>query len=89
MGVIAAVLHRVDELADDQQGGVAGVVVDILEALVHNTAVVGGKHIHLIALALQQLLQHTEVDGEHLGHQEGVLLLHLLGKEKPAGFVIY
>ncbi len=89
VGVIAAVLHRVDELADDQQGGVAGVVVDVFEALIHDAPVVGGEHIHLVALALQQLLHHAEVDGEHLGHQEGVLLLHLLGKKKTAGFVIY
>ena len=88
MGVVAAVLHGIDQLADDQQGGIAGVVVDIFQPLVHNPTVVGGQHIHLVALQLQQPLEHTEVDGQHLGHQEGVLLLHLLGEEKAAGVVI-
>ncbi|MPM33586.1 hypothetical protein SDC9_80163 [bioreactor metagenome] len=30
VGIVASVLDRVDELADDQQGGVAGVVMDVL-----------------------------------------------------------
>ena len=30
----------------------------------------------------------AEVDGEHLGHQEGILLLHLLGEQQTASFVI-
>ena len=38
---------------------------------------------------LQQTLEHPEVDGQHLGHEDGVLLLHLLGKEETAGVVIY
>ena len=29
---------------------------------------------------LQQLAEHAEVDGKHLGHEKCVLLLHLLGK---------
>ena len=82
-------LHRVDELADDQQSGVAGVVVDVLQTLVHDAPVIGGEHIHLISGVLQQLLHHAEVDREHLGHQEGVLLLHFLGKEQAAGFIIH
>ena len=36
VGVIAAVLDGVDQLSDDQQGGVAGVVVDIFQPLVHD-----------------------------------------------------
>ncbi len=49
VGVISPVLHRVDELTDDQQGGVAGVVVDVLEPLIHDPPVVGGEHVHLVA----------------------------------------
>ena len=81
-------LHRVDELSNDQQGRVTGVVVDIFEALVHNAPVVGGEHVYLVALALQQLLHHAEVDGQHLGHEEGILLLHLLGEQQASGIVI-
>ena len=89
VGVIAAVLDGVDQLSDDQQGGVAGVVVDIFEPFIDDAPVVGGEHIHLVALQLQQTLEHPEVDGQHLGHEDGVLLLHLLGKEETAGVVIY
>ena len=62
--------------------------MDIFQAFIHNAPVVGGEHIHLVALTLQQLLHHAEVDGEHLGHQEGILLLHLLGEQQTASFVI-
>ena len=38
---------------------------------------------------LQQTLEHPEVDGQHLGHEKGVLLLHLLGEQQPSVFVVY
>ena len=62
--------------------------MDVFQALVHDAPVVGGEHIHLVALALQQLFHHAEVDGQHLRHEEGVLLLHLLGEEKTSSVVI-
>ena len=89
VGVVAPVLDGVHELADDQQGGVAGVVMDIFQALVHHRPAVVVQLGHLVALQLQQLAEHAEVDGQHLGHEDGVLLLHLLGEEKAAVFVIH
>ena len=86
--VVLAALHRVDQLADHQQGGVAGVVVDVFQPLVHDAPVVGGEHLHLVALGLQDPGQQPEVDGQHGGEEDGVLLLHLLGEEEPARFVI-
>ena len=88
VGVIAAVFDGVDELADDQKGGITGVVVDIFQPLVHDAPVVGGEHIHLIALQLQKLAEHTEVDGQHLGHEDGILLLHLLGEQQTPVLII-
>ena len=32
--------------------------------------------------------EHAEVNRQHLGHQNGVLLLHLLGEEQAAGFIV-
>ena len=61
MQVVLAALHRVDELADDQQGGVTGVVVDVLEPLVHDAPVVGGEHLHVEALGLQNPGHQAEV----------------------------
>ncbi|MPN58783.1 hypothetical protein SDC9_206497 [bioreactor metagenome] len=88
MGIVASVFHRVDELADDQQGGVAGVVVDVFEALVHNAPVVGVEHVDFIALVFQNTLEHGKVHRQHLGHQEGVFLLHFLGEQESSGFVV-
>ena len=89
VGVVAPVLDGVDELADDQQGGVTGVVVDVFQALVHDAPVVGGEHIHLVALQDEQLLEHAEVDGQHLGHEDGVFLLHLAGEEQPPVLIVF
>ena len=88
MYVVLAALDGVDELPDHQQGGVAGVVVDIFLSGVHDALAPAVEHLHLEALGLQEPGQHGEVDGEHLGHQEGVLLLHLLGEEEAAGIVV-
>ena len=89
MGVIAPVLNGIHKLADDQQGGVAGVVVDIFQPLVHHRPPLVVQLVHMIALQLQQLAEHAEVDGQHLGHQNGILLLHLLGEQQAAVFVVY
>ncbi len=48
--VVAPDFHRGDQLADDQERGIAGVVVDILEPLVHDPPVVGGQHFDMIAV---------------------------------------
>ena len=63
--------------------------MDILEALVHDAPVVGGEHLHLEALGLQNPGHEPEVNRQHGGEEDGVLLLHLLGEEKAAGFVVY
>ena len=87
--VVPPALDGVDELADDQKGGVAGVVVDVLLSGVHDALAGGVEGLHLEALPLQQAGHHAEVDGEHLGHEEGVLLFHLLGEEEPPGLIVY
>ena len=89
VGVIAPVLNGIHKLADDQQGGVAGVVVDIFQPLVHHRPPLVVQLVHVIALQLQQLAEHAEVDGQHLGHQNGILLLHLLGEQQAAVFIVY
>ena len=88
MHIIVPALHRIDELADDQQGGIAGVVVDIFQALVHNPSVVGGEHLHLVALVLENPGNEIEVDWKHGGKEDGILFLHLLSKEETPGLII-
>ena len=87
--VIAPVLDGVQELADDQQGGVAGVVVDVLQPFVHHCLPLIVQLHHIVAFQLKHLLEHPEVDGEHLGHQDGVFFLHLLGEQETTSLVIY
>ena len=88
MGVVLAAFHRVDELADDQDGGEAGVVVDVFLSVIQDALAGGVEHLHLVAHGLDDPHQHGEVHGEHLGHQQGVLLLHLLGEQEAAGIVV-
>ena len=88
VGVIAAVLDGVHKLADDQQGGVAGVVVDVFQTLVHHVAAVVVQLVHLVALQQQQLAEQLKVDGQHLRHQNGVFVPHLLGEQQTAGLIV-
>ena len=88
MGIIAPVLNGVHKLPDDQQGGITGVVVDIFQALVHHVFAVVVQLHHVVALQGEDLAEHLKVDGQHLGHEDGIFLLHLLGEEKAAVFVI-
>ena len=62
--------------------------MDIFQPLVDDAPVVGGEHIHLVALQHQKLAEHSKVDWEHLGHEDGVLLLHLLGEQQPPILVV-
>ena len=52
MGVVAPVLDGVDHLADDQQGRVAGVVVDVFQAAVHHGPAVVVENGYVVAGAL-------------------------------------
>ena len=67
-----------DELADDDDGRVAGIVVDVLEA--HLDAIVGGllQQPHVVARHAQHRREQTHVDGRELGHEDLVALaLHV------------
>ena len=56
--------------------------------LLHNGVVVGRQHVHFVALQLQKLLEHAKMYRQHLGHQERILLFHLLGKQEPSVFIV-
>ena len=88
MGVIPLVLDGVNHLADDQQSGVAGVIVDVFQAALHHGPAVVVEDGHLVPRPLQQLGEEAEVNGQHLGDENGIFLAHLLGEEKAAGLVV-
>ena len=78
--IILAAVQCVQELADDQQGRIAGVVVDIFQAqLCHSTAAVA-QNFALVAVVAQGVLQQAELGNGHVGDEDGVGLLHLRGK---------
>ena len=89
VGIVFPAFHRVDELADDQKGGVAGVIVDVFEPLVHNSPMGGGEHIHREALQLEHPFQHGEMDRQHLRHKQGVFPLHFFCEQQATLLVVY
>jgi hypothetical protein len=87
--VIFSRLNSVDQLANDQNSGVTGIIVNIFLPCVNNGAAGIFQHIHLISLIAKNTDDHGKVIGKHLGDQKGVLLFHFLRKKEPPGFIIY
>ena len=81
-------IDRINELADHQQRGITGIVVDIFEPLVDDTAVVGGKHIDFVAVQLKHLFEHGEMHRQHLRHQQGIFPFHFFGKQQAPLLII-
>ena len=80
VGVVPAGGHGLHQLADRRDRGIAGVVVDVLEARVDGGAVVVLQYLKIIAVVAEDRLENVKMDGTHLGGEDGVvLLLHLLG----------
>ena len=78
--VIFAGLQGIQKLADDQQGGIAGVVMDIFQAQLADLAAAVAQQLHLVALVLHSRRQDAELHGGHVRDEDGVGLLHILGE---------
>ncbi len=78
--IIFAGLDRIQQLADDQQRGVAGVVVHVAQALLRDIRPFGVQKLHVVAEVLHQAAHQAELHGQHVGHKDGVVLAHLFGK---------
>ena len=78
--VVLAAVQRVDELADDQQRRVAGVVVDVFQAQLGHRAAAVAQDLALVALVFQRIFEQPELGDCHVGDEDGVGLLHLLGE---------
>ena len=78
--IILTAVQRIQKLTDDQQSRIAGVIVDVFQAqLCHGTAAVA-QNFALVAVVTQGVLQQAELGNGHVGDEDGVGLLHLLGK---------
>ena len=78
--IILAAVQRVQELADDQQRGIAGVVVNVLQAQLGNLTAAVAQHLHVVPLRLHRGLQQPELGDGHVGDEDGVGGLHFFGK---------
>ena len=79
--VVFAALQGVDELTDDEDGRIAGVVVYILEARVADVPPRGGQKLHVVPVVAEDAQKQAKVHRQHVGHENGVSRgLHLRGK---------
>ena len=85
IGVILPGGNGAHDLPHHGDGGEAGVVVDKFEPRVNGCPVVIIQDFHVVSMAPEHRLQEGEMDGGHLGRQNGpALLLHLPGVYGPA-----
>ena len=78
--VILAAVQGIQKLADDQQGRIAGVVVDVFQAQLCHGAAAVAQDLALVAVAAQGVFQQPELGNGHVGDEDGVGQLHLRGK---------
>ena len=78
--VVLAAVQRIEELADDQQCRIAGVVVDIFQAQLRHSAAAVAKDLALVAVVAQGVFQQAELGDGHVGDEDGVSFLHLRGE---------
>ena len=78
--VVLAAVQRVEELADDQQCRIAGVVVDIFQAQLRHSAAAVAKDLALVAVVAQGVFQQAELGDGHVRDEDGVSFLHLRGE---------
>ena len=57
-------------MSDDDQGGVAGVVIYILESHVHCVSVVVLQYLDFISKGADGRLQKVKMNGRHLGAEK-------------------
>ena len=78
--VVSAGEQCFHDLPHHQKGGVAGVIVDILQPHVHGVTVIVVKDDEMITAGIEGRLQDFKVDGGHLRADDGVFSPHFLGE---------
>ena len=68
------------DLADDHQGRIAGIVIDVLKAGIDSLMPVIGQHLHVVAFHLKSGLQHIKMNRRHL-RRENRVITHLLREQ--------
>ena len=78
--VVFAGAECLHDLSHDKEGRVAGVIVDIFEAVVHRLAVVVGQDHEIISAGVDGRFEKIEVDRRHLRSEDRIVLAHVLRK---------
>ena len=77
--IVLATGGRFHDLAGDEDGRIADVVVHVLEARVHGRWVHARQQLHVVAVMMEDGYEQLEVDGRHLrGENRIARVLHLL-----------
>ena len=66
--VVLSALDGIHQLANDQQSGITGIVVDVFQSLIDNTGAFGVQQFHVEPIIAHQLADQTELNGQHVGH---------------------
>ena len=88
MHIILTGKQRIQELPDNTHSRIAGIVVGILQACLHNIWTAGLQQFHMVAIGLGYLCHQLEMHGQHIGHKDCVVPLHLLS-EGDVGIVMH
>ena len=90
MRVVLSALQGGDELPDDQNGRVAGIVVDVLQSGINDRAAVAVQsdlqRLGLVAEPREHAGHDAEMARQHGGHENGIGLAHFLGKDDTLRF---
>ena len=81
MCIIFAGKDGLHDLSDNHRGRVAGIVVDILQTHIYSLFTVIFQNLDLVAKGADGWFDQIKVDGGHLRAEQGVVLLHLFGKD--------
>ena len=82
MRVIFAREQSVHDLPDDEQGRIAGVVINVFETHVNRVTVIVGQYLHMEATRIKGRFQKPEMDRGHLRAEDRVLVAHFLCENK-------
>ena len=76
IGVVPAGENGLHQLPHRQDGGIAGVVIDVLQAHIHRLA--GGivQDLHMVAVTAEHRLDHIKMNRGHLRRQNGIALVN-------------
>ncbi len=86
--IIPPALEGVDHLANGEDGGIAGVVVNVFQPGLGDFRACAGEQLRMVAEVIQDAAQNIEMNGGHHGKQDGIFPLHLSGKEQTSRFII-